>query len=87
MNWLRACQTGWQFEQFFRKEIAKEYNPKIGIVLFENFSIDWLGKALSRNNVDGWNYWYSYHHYLPGKDNFTIHLLQFCDGKLYGYPS
>jgi hypothetical protein len=30
MNWLKACQTGWQLEKFLRTDIGDEYNPKMG---------------------------------------------------------
>ena len=86
MNWLKACQANLQFQGFLERIIfATEYQPKIGVVFFEDFSGDWLRIPSIRKNENGWNFWYAEHHYLPGQ-NFKIHLLCLCDSKLDGYP-
>jgi len=89
MGWEKACQANHQFEQFFRiaPEIVEKYNPQIGVVFFNEFSMDFKRRPKKYKNVYGWNYWYYYHNYLPGREDFKIHLIRFSDGKLSGYPS
>ncbi len=88
MNWEKACQANRQFEGFLLRIsiFAKEYQPKMGVVFFHDFSADWRRKPLIREIENGWLYWYSGHCELTGL-NFKMHLLRLSDGKLYGYPS
>lgn len=80
MNWLKACQAGWQFGEFRRRLEADRYRPVGGIVFFEEFSGDWSRR---RGTVErGWMNWYDDHIVLPGDETFRIDLVRFRNGRL-----
>src|SRR4051812_39169233 len=42
MNWLKACQSDYQFRQFLKRTAHAKANPVDGaVVFFEEFSGDW----------------------------------------------
>jgi hypothetical protein len=80
MNWLKACQTGWQFGQFVRLAETVQRRPVGGLVFFEEFSGDWA-RPLGHSER-GWANWYAGHAMLPGDDSFRIDLIRFREGRL-----
>lgn len=86
MNWLKACQSGWQFTQFVKTTTQAKTNRVDGaIVVFEEFSGDWDRKSRKAKNKWGWEGWYLGHFdIVEGK---PIHLLSLCDDRLEGYPA
>jgi hypothetical protein len=87
MNWLKACQSEWQFRQFLRRFNKHEKtNPVHGaIVFFEEFSGDWNKRKGKARNVWGWEAWYLfYRDAVAGK---RMDLLMLCNEELRGYPS
>jgi hypothetical protein len=80
MNWLKACQTGWQFGQFTRMPESRQYRPVGGIVFFEEFSGDWARRLGQIER--GWANWYADHAALPGDDTFRLDLVRFRQGRL-----
>lgn len=81
MNWLKACQAGWQFGQFTRMQpAAGEYRPVGGVVFFEEFSGDWARRVGETER--GWANWYAGHVALPGDDTFRLDLIRFRDNQL-----
>jgi hypothetical protein len=86
MNWLKACQSVWQFRQFLKMTKEAMTNPVDGaIVFFEEFSGDWNKKKNRKaENVWGWEAWYlDYQDAVPGK---RMDLVMLRNGKLQGYP-
>lgn len=84
MNWLKACQSGWQFSRFLKYDEART-NPVNGaIVFFEKFTADWARKAKSKAIENGWNYWYAGHHKV---DRYRIDLVRICKQKLEYFPT
>ncbi len=60
MNWLKACQTVWQFNTYLREAGEVNEAPVSGaIVFFDDFSGDWARRPQSRTNLNGWNHWYT----------------------------
>jgi hypothetical protein len=85
MNWLKACQTGWQLGQFTRMPEAGRYRPVGGVVFFEEFSGVW---ARRRGEMErGWLNWYADHAVLPGDDTFRVDLVRFRQGHLEAVPA
>lgn len=85
MNWMKACQSGWQFTQFLQKN-QMQSDPFLvtgAIVYFEEFSADWSRQAKSRVIENGWNHWYIGHSKV---DNYRIDLVRIRQGKLEGFP-
>jgi hypothetical protein len=68
MNWTKACQAGWQFQQFLRKTDEAKTHPVSGaIVFFEEFQGDgWNRQAKCRVLQNGWNAWYTSHADVEG---------------------
>jgi len=84
MNWLKACQAGWQFEKFLASAEGRHRSPRSGIVFFAAFSGDW---ARSIGDVErGWVHWYTGHSVLA-QGAFRLHLIRFNRGCLYPSPS
>jgi hypothetical protein len=85
MNWLKQCQSEWEFRHFLTTPEAST-NPVDGaIVFFEEFSGDWGRKAKKAKNLWGWEAWYLYSwDCIKGK---PMTLLRLCNGELQGYPS
>jgi hypothetical protein len=79
MNWLKACQAGWQFRNFLRRHKAIAGPVDGGLVFFEEFSGDWKRPAPSRLLQNGWNNWYRTHCEV---DAIHVDLLRLCNGKL-----
>jgi hypothetical protein len=86
MNWLKACQSEWQFRHFLKRfDSGGEASPVRGaIVFFEEFSGDWAKPRAKRKNVLGWEAWYLY--YRDAIDGKPMDLVRLHDGKLEGYP-
>src|SRR5207244_3643111 len=83
MNWLKACDAGWQFVAFTRRREAWQYRPVGGIVFFEEFSADWAKTMPRQGGVErGWAHWYDTHAVLPGHKTFRLDLIRFRQGKL-----
>jgi hypothetical protein len=83
MNWLKACQSGWQIRQFVKRVKDASITPIIGaLVFFEEFSGDW-DQLLAGGIKRGWRNWYTSHFDIDG---VRVHLLQFREGRLEGYP-
>jgi hypothetical protein len=62
MNWLKACQAGWQFEKFLVSAEGRYRYPRNGIVFFDALGGD--GRALletlhveGRTGIQGIPYW------------------------------
>jgi hypothetical protein len=81
MNWLKACQSGYQFTQFLKITGGSKSPVNAGIVFFEQFSGDWA-RAKSRPIQPGWIFWYLTHHQISG---LGFHLVQFRDGEIKTY--
>jgi hypothetical protein len=80
MNWLKACQAGWQFGELLRRPEVANYNVVGGIVFFEEFSGDWSRRL---GGVErGWLSWYPGHATLPGRDTFRLDLIRLRDGEV-----
>lgn len=77
MNWLKACQSEWQFSQFLRRQ--ENNKLKHGIVFFEEFSGDWAIKAKSRQRENGWNRWYNEHY---NNNNLFLQLVRLQKGLI-----
>ena len=81
MNWLKACQAGWQFGQFMRiLPEAGQYRPVGGLVFFEEFTGDWARRLGQIER--GWANWFADHAALPGDDTFRLNLVRFRQGHL-----
>lgn len=83
MNWLKACQSIWQFSRFLTSS-EQCRNPIDGaIVFFEEFSADWLRKAKKKSFQNGWNHWYADYSNIYGN---RIDLLRMKKNKIEGFP-
>ena len=83
MNWEKACQAECQFRSFLRDTDRRPFPVDSGIVIFEEFSGDWNGKAGCRFLENGWSFWYRGHSVVDG---FRVDLLRFRAAKLDGFP-
>ena len=79
MNWLKACQAIWQFNQF-RRLSSTPFST--GIVFFRSFSADWTRSPRSSTIPNGWRNWYSDH---ATSERFTVHLVRLEDARLETY--
>jgi hypothetical protein len=68
MNWTKACQAGWEFQQFLKRTgEAKAHQVSGAIVFFEEFQGDgWERQAQCRVLQNGWNAWYTGHADVEG---------------------
>jgi hypothetical protein len=86
MNWLKACQSEWQFRHFL-KRFKKDEDTNLvhgSIVFFEEFTGDWNRRKGKAKNVWGWEGWYLfYRDAIAGK---RMDLLMLCNEELQGYP-
>ena len=87
MNWLKACQSEYQFRQFLKR--TKEAETNGAIVFFEDFSGDWGKKTKKAKNVWGWEGWYL--RYCNAVDGKRMDLLRLWEAapqryQLQGYP-
>jgi hypothetical protein len=48
MNWEKACQAEWQFRTFMKRTDVRPFPVDGGIVVFEEFSGDWIRQAACR---------------------------------------
>ncbi|HQU90688.1 MAG TPA: hypothetical protein PLK77_00250 [Pyrinomonadaceae bacterium] len=80
MNWLKACQAMWQFNQY--RALSKTAF-KTGIVFFHSFSADWARSPRSSPIPNGWRNWYSDH--ARSSETMTVHLVRLEDGRLETY--
>lgn len=78
MNWMKACQAGWQLKQFMTRTEEATTNPVNGaIVFFEQFQGDgWDRKVQCRFLENGWNHWYLYHAKVEGRRVDLVRLSQ-----------
>jgi hypothetical protein len=84
MNWLKACQAGWQFRAFLKRHNEPPAGPvRGGIVIFEKFSGDWSNHAETRSRQNGWNSWYMGH---CDVDGFRLDLLKLTSQGLEACP-
>ncbi len=83
MNWLKACQAGWQLSRFLTSDEALTNRIDGGIVFFEDFSSDWFRKAKKKSFQNGWNHWYTDHSKI---NEYKIHLLRVKKNKIEGFP-
>lgn len=90
MNWMKACQSEWQFTQFLKTGEAR-INPVNGaIVFFEEFSADWARPTGKSRPIErGWNHWYNdyYKSNCYKARDFSVHLIRYRKLKLEGFPS
>ena len=85
MNWLKACQSEWQFRKFVKGTKEAKTNRVDGaIVFFEDFLGDWNKKSKKAKNLWGWEAWYLYH--CESVDDRRMDLVKLYNGKLQGYP-
>jgi hypothetical protein len=86
MNWLKACQSEWQFRHFLKRfDGGGPAIPVHGaIVFFEEFSGDWDRPKAKRRNVWGWEAWYLY--YRDAIDGKPMDLVRLRGGVMAGYP-
>jgi hypothetical protein len=54
-----------------------------GLVVFDEFSRDWLRKKSAWQLENGWNFWYSDHQDLEG---LRVDLICFRRGVFEAYP-
>lgn len=80
MNWLKACQSTWQFSQF--RDIQPNAAFDTGIVFFESFSADWARTPKTSQIQNGWKNWYSDHWKADG---LTVHLIRLDERGLETY--
>jgi hypothetical protein len=68
MNWTKACQAGWEFQQFLKRTDEAKAHPVSGaIVFFEEFQGDgWEKEVQCRVLQNGWNAWYTGHADVEG---------------------
>jgi hypothetical protein len=65
MNWLKACQSEYQFRQFLKRGKLPSRTPVSGgIVFFEDFSSDWARPV--GGIIRGWKHWYRTHSDVEG---------------------
>jgi hypothetical protein len=82
MNWLKACQSGWQLSKFLTTEFAKERPLSGAVIFFETFSGDWARKAKTKVLQAGWNHWYIDHHKVEG---LRVDLIRLHEGNVETY--
>lgn len=80
MNWLKACQSTWQFGQF--RDIHPNASFDTGIVFFDSFSADWARSPKASQIPNGWRNWYSDH--WKGSA-MTLHLFRLNESGLETY--
>ena len=86
MNWLKACQSEWQFRHFLKRFDSGKPSPPTGaIIFFEEFSGDWARARANRRNLFGWEVWYLY--YRDSIDGKPMDLVRLRDGVMEGYPA
>ncbi len=83
MNWEKACQSEWQFRTFMKRTDVRPFPVDGGVVVFEEFSGDWVRQAARRLLENGWSQWYRGHAEVDG---VRVDLLRLRDGKLEGFP-
>jgi hypothetical protein len=82
MNWLTACQSGFQFRHFLAMKGASNKGVKGGIVFFEEFSDGWQTQLKNRPIALGWVAWYREHHRA---NDLPLQLVRFFRGELETY--
>ena len=82
MNWLKACQSGYQFRQYLRHRESSAGPLQGGIVFFEEFSGDWDRTFGNRPRKLGWDGWYLTHHKI---DEFPFQLVRLREGTMQTY--
>jgi hypothetical protein len=84
MNWLKACQSGYQLSEYLSKSNPSGRPIKAGIVFFEQFSGDWARLVRSCSTERGWLKWYRNHHKIRDVD---YHLVRFTrENGMQAYP-
>jgi hypothetical protein len=86
INWMKACQVGWQFQQFMKTKGIIKHPVKAGIIIFEEFSGDWARKAHKRSYENGWYHWYSGHYEIKGPYTLKVDLLRYVNGRFVPRP-
>ncbi len=91
MNWDKACVSEFQFKKYQRiiKNTSNINIPKFSasLVIFENFSNDWMKKSEKRNLETGWTYWYNDHFDQQIALGYNLYLLQLKGDTLFGLDS
>jgi hypothetical protein len=82
MNWLKACQSGYQFRRYLAINAARKGPTKAGIVFFKEFSGDWQKRWKARPIELGWVAWYLTHHQV---NDLPFHLVRLAEGQLETY--
>lgn len=86
MNWTKACQAGWEFQEFLRRTGEAKAHPVSGaIVFFEEFQGDgWDRQAKCRVLQNGWNEWYRGHADVEG---YRLDLFRISGDTIEDYAS
>jgi hypothetical protein len=83
MNWMKACQAGWQFSWFLKQPEAKQRPVDGGGVFFQEFAgDDWAKTMPPRLLQNGWTRWYNEHCLV---DDLRLDLLRFSGGRLESF--
>jgi hypothetical protein len=82
MNWLKACQSGFQFRRYLAMNGGSAARAKAGIVFFKEFSGGWQKRWESRPIELGWVAWYLTHHQV---NDLPFHLVRMSEGQIEAY--
>jgi hypothetical protein len=83
MNWMKACQSGFQFRHFLTMSGTNKSRIKAGIVFFEEFSGGWEDKRWPSRPIQlGWVAWYREHNRA---NDLPLHSVRFAQGELETY--
>lgn len=82
MNWPKACQALAQVSWFKNNPATKKYGLSGAVVVFEEFTGDWVRRKPKWLLENGWNFWLTDHKEIEG---LPTRLLRFRNGAFESY--